>query len=83
MDGSNMPFIDWIKGKVHTTVYNPDDDPLIQERRNIGVRTDTLIRYLEETRQPSTGMTLADMAANRKLADMAANRKKESWQRSQ
>lgn len=61
-----MSFIHRVWDKLHSNVYNPDDDPVIQKRYDIERRTTNLVRRVEETRHPETGLTLADMAANRR-----------------
>lgn len=51
--------------RCNSVKYNADDDPLIQERREIDRRTTKVVRDVETRRHPATGLTLADMAANR------------------
>jgi hypothetical protein len=63
-----MSMTQWLFRKLSVSRYNPDDDPVVTERDNIAHRTDEVMRRIAEDRHPATGLTLADMAANRRQA---------------
>jgi hypothetical protein len=68
-----MSMTQWLFRKLSSSRYNPSDDPVVSERENIAQRTDEVIRRLAEDRHPATGLTLADMAANRRRVDKIWN----------
>lgn len=60
-----MNILHKLHDKVAPPPYRREDDPLIQERQDIAEQTRQLVFRLENEAHPRTGMTLADMAANR------------------
>ena len=63
-----MSMTQWLFRKFTGSRYNPIIDPVLSEREKISQRTDEVVRRMAEERHPATGLTLADMAANRRQA---------------
>lgn len=61
-----MAIIAHIRDLITRPHYDPDQDPLVRERRDIAERTETVLRRFENETHPATGMTLADMAGYRR-----------------
>lgn len=61
-----MTIIHHIIDKITPYQYDPHQDQSVLDRRDIAERTDRLVKRFETEPHPATGMTLADMAANRR-----------------